>query len=156
MKAASLKQLKSELAFLPKEQLVDLCTRLAKYKVENKELLSYLLFEATNETEYANQVKTEIDAQFKEINKTNGYQAKKSIRKILRMVNKHIKYSGQKQTEVELRLHFCKKLKRQGIPMPINSTLGNLYLRQYQLLNKAFKTLHEDLQFDYEEEIKLL
>jgi hypothetical protein len=154
MKSASLKEIKTELSRLHPDTLMELCIRVAKYKKENKELFSYLLFEAGNEKAYISEVKAEMDELFTEVNKSNSYLAKKTIRKILRLTNKHIKYSGSKQTEVELLIHFCKKLKRLGISMPMNSTLGNLYYRQYQNIKKALATLHEDLQFDYEDEIK--
>jgi len=156
MKSASLKEIKTEISRLHPETLMELCIRVAKYKKENKELLTYLLFEAGNEKAYINEVKTEMDELFAEVNKSNSYFAKKTIRKILRLTNKHIKYSGSKQTEVELLIHFCKKLKRLGISMPVNSALGNLYFRQYQNIKKALASLHEDLQYDYQEEVNAL
>jgi hypothetical protein len=156
MKSASLKEIKTELSRLHPDTLMELCIRVAKYKKENKELLTYLLFEAGNEKAYINEVKTEMDELFAEVNKSNSYFAKKTIRKILRLTNKHIKYSGSKQTEVELLIHFCKKLKRLGISMPVNSALGNLYFRQYQNIKKALASLHEDLQYDYQEEVNAL
>src|SRR5687768_12314823 len=99
MQAASVSALKKELQTRSDKEVVELCMRLAKYKKENKELLSYLLFEAHDEEAYVRGVKDEIDQQFAEINKSNIFFAKKSIRKILRLTNKHIKYSGNKQTE---------------------------------------------------------
>ncbi len=156
MKSATLKELKTELNRLHPDELKELCIRLAKYKKENKELLSFLLFEAGNENGYINEVKAEMDDLFTEVNKSNSYLAKKTIRKILRFSNKHIKYSGSKQTEVELLIHFCLKLKRLGISMPSNSTLGKLYFRQYQNIKKTLGTLHEDLQYDYREAFESL
>jgi hypothetical protein len=156
MKSASIKEIKTEISRLHPDDLMELCLRMAKFKKENKELLTYLLFESVDEKEYIRNSKLQIDELFIEVNRTNSYQAKKTIRKILRLTQKQIKYSGIKQTEVELLIYFCKKLKKLGIPMPINSTLGNMYLRQYQKINKTLLTLHEDLQFDYIEEIKLL
>lgn len=52
MKAASLNELKNELNTLPPLQLLDICLHLAKYKKDNKELITYLLFEAQNEAAY--------------------------------------------------------------------------------------------------------
>ena len=118
MKIASLKEIKDELNALQHDQLVELCVRLVKYKKENKELVAYLLFEVDDEKKYVQDVKSEIDDLFKEVNKSNSYLAKKTIRKILRIANKQIKFSGLKQTEVEVLIHFCLKLKKTGIPMP--------------------------------------
>ena len=82
MKASTISTLKKELATLPHSDVIDICIRLIKYKKENKELLSYLLFDANNELEYIRSIKDEIEIQFSEINRSQLYFAKKSIRKI--------------------------------------------------------------------------
>ena len=156
MKPATLKEIKTELFSLHPKRIQELCLHLARFRKENKELLSYLLFEAQDEKSYITDVKSEIDELFKEVKKSNGYIAKKTVRKILGATNKYIKYSSSKQTEVELLIHFCKRLKKSGIPLPVNTALGNLYLRQIQKIYKTLATLHEDLQFDYMEEMRLL
>ena len=153
MKAASLKEIKTELCTLHPNKLAELCLHMAKFKKENKELLTYLLFEAHDERNYIREVKLQMDELFTDVNTSNTYLAKKTIRKILRIANKYIKYTGSKLTEVELLIHFCKHTKKLGIPLPINTALGNIYLRQTQKIHKALATLHEDLQFDYEEEL---
>ena len=129
---------------------------MAKFRKENKELLSYLLFEADNEQAFINDVKSQLNELFTEVNKSNLYFAKKTIRKILRTANKYIKYSGSKQTEVEILIYFCKAFKASGIPMSVNTALGNIYHRQIVKIKKALTTLHEDLQFDYSAEIRML
>jgi len=156
MKTASLKEIKTELNRVHPARLLELCIQMAKYKKENKELLTYLLFDSYDEKAYINEVKSHMDSLFKEVIRSNSYLAKKSIRKILGVVNKQIKYSGSKQTEVELLIHFCKNLRKSGFTLPMNSTLGNIYWRQIQKINKSLATLHEDLQFDYSEELRLL
>lgn len=156
MKAASVKEIKTELSLLHPDKLIEICLELSKFKKENKELISYLLFESTDEITYTRDVKLEMDAMFGEINKSNAYLVKKSIRKILRFTAKHIKYSGHRQTEVELLIHFCKRIKKTGIPLYANSALGNLYIRQLQKIKKSLSGLHEDLQYDYLEEIQQL
>ena len=156
MKTASLKDIKTELKTLHPARIIELCMRMVKFRKENKELLTYLLFEAYDEKEYIKEVKSQIDELFKEVNKGNSYLAKKTIRKILGIVNKYIKYSGSKQTEVELLIHFCKKLRKTGFSLPANTALGNIYMRQFQKIQKALATLHEDLQYDYSEELRLL
>lgn len=156
MKASTISTLKKELATLPQGDVIDICMRLIKYKKENKELLSYLLFDANNELEYIRSIKEEIDLQFSEINRSQLYFAKKSIRKILKITNKFIRYSGHKQTEVELLIHFCTKFKKSGIPIKSNNSLSNLYVNQVRKIHTAISALHEDLQHDYLEEIAAL
>lgn len=156
MKAATLSQLKKELNTLPKDELVEVTVRLAKFKKDNKELLTYLLFEAQDENAYINTVKGFIDEQFEAINRSNIYYTKKSLRKILRTVNKFIKYSGNKQSEVELLMHFCTNFKALEIPLDNYVTLHNMYYRQVQKIKTALKTLHEDVQHDYKNDVEAL
>lgn len=157
MKAASLNEIKKELTFLEPEILQQLCLRLAKYKVENKELLTYLLFEANNEPDYIENVKSHVDKLFEDFpSKTNLYLAKKSLRKILRFTNKQIRYSGNIKTEVELRIFFCTKLKDSKIKIRESVVLTNLYKQQMTKIETALSKLPEDLQYDYQKEIKYL
>ena len=156
IKPASLSLLKQELENLSAKEVQELCLKLAKYKKDNKELLSYLIFDSGDEAGYIKNVKAEIELQFSEINTTHLYFVRKSIRKILRTTNKYIRYSGQKHTEAELLLFFCSKLKDSGIPYQSVSSLSNLYLSQLQKIRKAVSLLHEDLQYDYGREIERL
>ena len=78
MNAASLHEIKKELGFLDKEVLLGLVLRLARYKKENKELLSYLLFEAHNESDFVHSIKNELDSQMEDITKSNMYLTKQS------------------------------------------------------------------------------
>lgn len=149
MKAASLSDIKRELKELPAEQLAELCIRLIKFKKDNKELLTYLLFEAQDEQAYINAIKNDINEQFAEINTSNIYYVKKSLRKILHITSKFIKYSGHKQTEVELLVYYCLKFKELELPLHRHLALYNLYYRQVQKIKKSLKTLHEDIQHDY-------
>ena len=156
MKAASLSELKKELSTLPPKEVLELCIRMAKFKKDNKELLSYLLYEAHDEKSFIETVKLWIDEQFADMNRSTLYLIKKTLRKILRGTNKYIKYSGLKQTEVELLIYFCAKLKNSGIPIQNSTALVNLYMRQILKIKKAVATLHEDLQFDYGQELRPL
>lgn len=153
MKAASVNELKEELKSLPPAKLVEVCVRLIKYKKENKELLNYLLFEAHDEEGYLSAVKNEIEAEFETVNSSNLYFAKKTIRKILRIANKHIKYAGTKQAEAELLIFFCSVLKKSGIPFKKSAALNNLFIAQLKKAEKAISAMHEDLQYDYQKEL---
>ncbi|MGC4038059.1 MAG: hypothetical protein QM764_19010 [Chitinophagaceae bacterium] len=115
-------------------------------------MLTYLLFEAHNEDGYITGIKTEIDELFGEINLSHLYFAKKSLRKIVRIINKYCRYSGLKQTEIELRLHFCKQLIASGIPIKRNQLIFNIYQSQVKKIDTLLKTLHEDLQYDFQRE----
>ena len=153
MKAASISDIKQELNNLPTAKLLELCLRLAKYKKDNKELLNYLLFEEHDEQAYITNVKKQTEEEFEEINKSNLYFVKKSLRKILRNITKHIRYTSSKQAEVELIMHFCSTLKNAGIPLKSSTVLNNLYQFQIKKVAKVIATLHEDLQYDYLKEL---
>ncbi len=149
MKAATIKEIKHELSLRNKEELLDFCLHLSKFKKENKELLTYLLFEASDEKAYIANVKSEIEYEFQQINKKNYYLIKKSVRKIQRTTKKYIRYSKKKETEVELMLFFCTELKNMSPSMERSIALHNLYKRQIESVKKAISSLHEDLQYDY-------
>ena len=101
MKAATVIQLKKELETLNEEHLRQLCLRLARFKIENKELLTYLLFES----------------------------------------------------EIELLLYYCHKLKNLKPSISNNVTLTNIYLKQIESIEKKIIKLHEDLQYDFRERL---
>ncbi|GAA3582674.1 hypothetical protein [Snuella lapsa] len=149
MKAASIVNIKHELKHKSNAELEALCLRLAKFKIENKELLTYLLFESHDENGYIETVRDYMDEQFELINTSSFFFIKKSVRKILRNKKKYIRYSQNKETEVELLLHFCYKLKHFSPSINKSVQLVNMYQRQLQLAKKIITTLHEDLQYDY-------
>ena len=149
MKSATVANIRKELKHKSNEELAELCLRLSRFKKENKELLTYLLFEADYEAGYIETIKTEIDEQFDQINTSSFFYIKKSVRKILRNTKKYIRYSLNKETEVELLLYFCQKLNAMKPSIFRNTTLTNLYDRNIIAIKKKVKNLHEDLQYDY-------
>lgn len=150
IETASLHEIKLDLKDLESKQLVDLCVRLAKYKKENKELLNYLLFHASNESSFIGAVKEEAEELFRSLPGGNVYYIKKSLRKILRFVNKQVRFSGIAETEIDLRIFFCLKILEHAIPISKGTVLGNLYDQQLKKIESVFKKLPEDLQADYE------
>ncbi len=156
MKAATINELKQELISKSPSILSELCLRLARFKKENKELLTYLLFEAHDTAGYIKSVKHEMDSQFAAINKSNMYFVKKTLRKILRTTNKYTRYSGLATVEIELLIYFCTSMKVLDILINNNPVLFNIYQNQLKKINKTMATLHEDLQYDYQREIDKL
>ncbi|MBD0375770.1 MAG: hypothetical protein ICV51_09100 [Flavisolibacter sp.] len=156
MKAASINDIKQQLKTLPSSQLMDICLRLARYKKENKELLTYLLFEADDPESYINGIKSEMDEVFSAIHSTNLYLVKKSLRKILRTLTKYIRFTGSKVTEVEVLLYFCKKVKESDISYRKSPALSNMYDRLIKKCKVAVGSLHEDLQYDYKPSLDAL
>jgi hypothetical protein len=156
MKAVNIKELKEELTNYTPKELRDLCLRLARFKKENKELLTYLMFESSDEVLYIEGIKREVDEQFELINRKNQYLIKKSFRKILRTLRKYARYSSKKETEVELLVYFCSKLRKFSPSIKKNTGLENFYNKQIEAIRKKLTLLHEDLQFDYGTELNAL
>ncbi len=154
MKAVAIKEISQELLNLTPRELRDLCLRLARFKKENKEFLTYLLFESSDEASYVESVKGELDRQFELVNRKSYYFIKKGIRKVLTNARKYIRYSGNKKTEIDLMIYCCLKLKKFTPPIQRNAALRNLYIRQLDTIREKLSSLHEDLQGDYEEEIR--
>lgn len=150
MKPATVHEIKKALITVEPEQLTAMILRLAKFKKDNKELLTYLLFEADDEDAYISAVKAQMDEYFEDVNHSSIFLTKKTIRKIVRFQTKFIRYSGKKETEIDLRIYFCEKMKSELIPIRRSRVLGNMYASQIKKIKVAMEKLHEDLQYEYE------
>lgn len=152
MKPATIKDIKEELLQLSPHKVLDLCLRLARYKKENKELLTYLLFESNDQHGYVEIVKKEIDDEFETLPKPTLYQTKKTLRKVLKSIGKYTKQVASRQAEAEMLLYFCTRLKSTGLHHKTNA-LTNLYYQQLKKATAAVETLHEDLHFEYKRQL---
>jgi hypothetical protein len=156
MKIATISELKQELNSIPASEVKELCLRLARYRKENKELLTYLIFEAHNEQGYVDGVKIEIRDSFGNLTKANLHLTKKTLRKILRSITKYARHTGTAQSHIEMLLEFCTNLKHSGIPFHKSIAIENIYLSQIKKIHKLLGSLHQDLRFDYSKELSKL
>jgi len=156
MKPASVNEIKNKLKETDKRELIEICQRLARFKKENKELLTYLLFEEEDLPNYIKNVKEEIDEGFLQVNTSSVYFAKKTIRKILRIANKHIRYTNSKSAEVEILLHYLTSFKGLNLSWQKSTALSNVYKAQLKKIDSAVSTMHEDLQYDYRRQLDRL
>ncbi len=152
--ASSIKEIKQGLQNLSQPELKNIVAKLASFKKENKEYLTYLLFDSLDEEAFVSSIKREIDQDFDLHYTPNYYMAKKQVRKTLRMTKTYIRFSKNKQTEVELLLHFCHRLKRMSPRIHNCPVLENLLERQINSIRKTLLSLHEDLRYDYEQELE--
>jgi hypothetical protein len=155
MQSTSLAFLKKEIQTMPKAELIEVCNKLIKYKKENKELLHYVLFESTNEPNYALQLKKEVTILFQDVNTQTVYFAKKTIRKILRFIAKYCKFSEILTTHIDVLIHFCKEMNQLSLHWKEHKVMVNLYQSQLKKIEKLIATLHEDLQYDYRQKLVL-
>lgn len=150
MRVERLSDIKKELRLLNNDDLVEICLRLAKYKKDNKELLSFLLYDADSPLTYAESVKETLTENFKNLSRSS-YTSTKELRKIIRLFTKHAKYTGSKEVEVELLLWFCSSFLAYADTNSSHKPLLALFNRQIEKARRILPKLHEDLQFDYSE-----
>jgi hypothetical protein len=143
-------EIKKELQHLDNAQLTELCLRLVRYKKENKELTGYLLFDADHERAFIDSLMAENGLMFSQL-PYNNYQLAKSLRKILRLLGKYIKFMASSEAEVEVLINFCRNYV-QYVDKRASSSykpLRLIFTRQLDKIRKSITKLHEDLQFDY-------
>lgn len=156
LKPAGVRDIKKELLHKDRESLEEVCMRLAKFKKENKELITYLLFWSNDEREFLREVQITIAEMMGEVNIKSVFYAKKTIRKVVRQMNRYIRYSGVKTTEIEARLFFCKEMKSLPMDWQWSKVMTNIYEGQLKNIKSAMQKVHEDLQRDYERDLEEL
>ena len=155
MNSPKLSELKKELGFKDTLALQTICLRLAKYKTENKELLHYLLFYEDRKDDYVAEVKSIMLAEFDDLH-PSIYYVTKQLRKLTRVMNKHIKYIADKNAETELALYFSELFINHPIANTSHKALIGLLFRQLKRVDKLLVKLEEDLAFDYQQQLDVL
>ena len=145
---ASLSEIKKELEKRDKKELLADCLRLVKFKKENKELLSFILFDSQDLPSFIQKVKDEVDTLFEGMNMSNVYFIKKTTRKILRNLTKYIRFTQSIEIESELLIYFCNCFHRYKIPVAKSKQLSNIYANQLKKVEGVIEKLHPDLQYD--------
>jgi uncharacterized membrane protein YvbJ len=115
-----------------------------------------LLFWSEDETLFQQELIHSISEMMQEVNTTTVFWAKKTIRKIVRNMNRYLSFSENKITEIEVRIHFCEEMRNLKLKINQSKVLVNIYEAQLKKINAAFASVHEDLQRDYEERIDIL
>ncbi len=157
MHSYSIADIKKELRSRSPEELLEMLLVLSRFKKDNKEFLAYLLFDSAQQQAFVQEVKKVIDLHFSEIEpEKNTYFIKKSLRKLIRLLNKYNKFIGDKSASTEIGLHFCAKLKNSNIRMEKSQQIENMFFAQIKKIKSNIETLHEDLQSDYQKELDLI
>jgi len=155
MEKTSLSEIRKELSFIPREELVAICLRMARFKKENKEHLAYLLFQK-DEAEFIAEINEEITDTLADIHWMNTLQAKKALQKTLRNISKNKKFSLSKIYEMEAMLHFIRTMMEKEIPHSSSAYLHQFYSKQVVKLPKILGSLNEEIQTDYRDEVEAL
>ena len=143
-----LNELKRELEGMPNPQVIQLCVRLAKLKVENKELLHYLLFYSNDSLAYAELLKAEILDPFQQPF-INAYTLAKRLRKSMRIIAKYIRFTGDRAGESELLLALVNEYLEFYRFEYRNAALARIVVRCLKKTSDNIAKLHEDIQADY-------
>lgn len=151
MKPKSLKEIREELVYAEKQELVDLCLQMVRFKVENKELLTYELFYKNKKDQYTLEIQDYVDEEFEGLNDASYFYLKKGVQKIHRRVKKYIRIAKDEELEADLLLYFLEQFKAYEPDLLKQKILNNMYHRELKLVKKRIKKLHPDLQYDYQE-----
>lgn len=141
-------EIKKELLTLKQAELTAICLRLVRFKKENKELMSYLLFKADDQDNFIQEYKQEMDVQFSKAN-VRSYLVVKTLRNIATQMNNHIRYAGSETVKIELLLHFCNNYISYVDYQTHYKPLRSVFSRHVEKAKATIQKLHEDLQYDY-------
>lgn len=153
---SNLSDIKKALKETDNERLIEMLLKLAKAKKENKTFLDYWLFEEQDKSNYIKYVKATVAEEFKGVN-PNPFFAKKTLRRIIKIVKNSAKLLHQPEHEIDLWLFYCEqfnKIKFEKKTLP--PVILNLYKNPITRIQKLLETVHEDLQFDFRKELEKL
>ena len=71
-------------------------------------------------------------------------------------MNKCLRFSGNKDSEVQVRIHFCRVLKSSDTPILKSKVMTNMYNGQLKKIRTVIEKFHDDLRHDVEREIQEL
>lgn len=154
MEIPSLARIKKELQELSQKELIELLLGLAKFNRDNKAFLYFKVFERDNPQLFLEQVKDELELAFMDANVRNYHVAKKSAQGIRRKLNKSLKLTKDKTVQVELVLFFCEQMNKYGFLDFRYPVLENIYNMQLGKAERIINTLHEDLQYDFQQQLE--
>ncbi|WP_407431124.1 hypothetical protein [Arcticibacter sp.] len=150
MKTNGIAEIKKTIKNISQAELAEICLKLARFKKDNKEYLHFLLFESSDPLAYAEDVKESLQEPLTNLNRHPSLKVKE-LRKHLRVLTRHIRYTSSTEVEITLLIWFSEMLVVHAGVRQSNKALYTLFIRQLEKIRKAFPKLHEDLQFDYKQ-----
>jgi hypothetical protein len=156
MEIASLAQIKKELQLLSQKELIAVIADLAKFSTDNKLFLYFQLYGRDSPELFKEMVQQELVNEFLMANTRNYHYAKKSAQAIRRKLNKFLKFTRDKPTQIELIAFFCEMIYEYGYLAFGHPVIENLYQLQLGKIEKLLSQFHEDLQYDYQLKVEEL
>lgn len=68
-------------------------------------------------------------------------------------MEKSLRFSGDKETELRARVYFCRRIKDMNIRFGNCRVSANMYATQLKKIDKAMDKVHPDLQIDFKQQI---
>ena len=68
-------------------------------------------------------------------------------------MDKSLRFSGDRETELQVRIHFCQRIKDKKIRFGTCRVSANMYATQLKKIEKSIDKVHPDLQFDYAQQM---
>lgn len=166
MKLSEHKDLKKEILALPVKEKDKLLLRLvAKDKVLTEHLHFLLLEDESNLSDRVAFIKNEITDVLEELNTTPKTSAKDTLlilRKLTKQINHFYKVTKADFEEIELKLLMFNaspmkfRFKVHSLTKNHEQLLANYVVKSILIVLRKFEKLHEDLQFDLNEEANKL
>ncbi len=147
MQHEKLSLIRAELKRRTPSELAEISLSLARLKTENKEMLSYLLFESHDPLAFAEKIKIEMDVFFDELS-AHPYYATKNLRKIMRLIGKYSRFSKYPRGEAELFHHFVIRFLEKADTLGYHKPLQGIIFRALKKAKTLITKLHEDLRYD--------
>lgn len=153
MKIATLAEIKKELQHLSHKELIGLISDLSKFSTDNKLFLYFQLYGRDHPGLFSVMVQEELVHEFRNGNTRNAHYAKKSAQAIRRKLNKFLKFTKDKPTQIDLISFFCEMLFEYGYLTYRHPVIENLYLLQVGKVERLLSQMHEDLRYDYRDKV---
>lgn len=154
MKPADSKDIKAALTKLESATLREIILRLARLKKENKELLTYILFDAADKEGYVAEINHYVTQQMGEVNVKSAHFARKSLRRILKTAWRLVKYSGDAECVIQVNLHLLEEMNKSKIPFGKSTALENIRSQVKAAIEKNLKLVHADLAHDFKRQLQ--
>ncbi|MEX1190271.1 MAG: hypothetical protein WED33_13510 [Bacteroidia bacterium] len=143
-----LNDLKKDLGGLPQPELVQVVLRLARLKIENKELIHYLLYYAHDSSAYVEVLMPEVLDPFEQ-EFLNSYALSKRLRKSMRVIAKYLRFTSDRAGESELLLAVVSKYLATYRYEYRHAALSRIIVRCLKKTHDNFEKIHEDYRADY-------
>ncbi|MFM7709422.1 MAG: hypothetical protein ACKO5C_00765 [Ferruginibacter sp.] len=143
-------ELRKRTADLQTSELIQLLSRLMRFKRENKELVAYELFVRDQPEVWFSEIRESFNSELETMNTSHPYFMKKTMRKLIRRAKTYARYAGDPAIESELFCGLLEVFNEHHLHVHPSDIVRKIYYDTFTRLEKNISKLHEDLQYDFE------